>query len=181
MQSDVMSSSFKTWRDLYSYMQGASVAPAVIFMYLVLMRPDPSGRFQTTWSYPQVHAATEDLAIFCYCVHILRDVADDLTVGESGLVYLPADELARFGIIPRDLYKMRERGSATDQYKQMAGAVAERARRHLAKGREHMAAVVAAAEPESGSALETLVNTYDRILNELQDRQFDVFSPAKPS
>lgn len=181
MQSDVMVSSFKTWNDLRGYMQGASVAPAVIFMYLVLMRPDSQGRFTTPWKYPQVHAATEDLAIFCYCVHILRDVSEDLTLGKSGLVYLPEDELAQFGMAPTDLYAMRERGRATDQYIEMAKFAAERARQYLRSGREHLPAVLSQSEPPNGQALVTLVDTYERILNELQDRRFDVFSTVLPA
>lgn len=178
MKSDVMTSSFKTWDDLRGYMLGASVAPAVIFMYLVLMRPDSKGRFSTAWQYPQVHAATEDLAIFCYCVHILRDVSEDLTLGRSGLVYLPEDELAQFGMVPADLYAMRERGRATAQYVEMAEFAAKRARQYLGNGREYLPAVLSQAEPSNGRALVTLVDTYERILNELQDRRFDVFSTA---
>ena len=176
MSSDVTISSFKTWDDLRAYMQGASVAPAVVFMYLVLMRPDARGIFRTSWSYSQVHKATEDLAIFCYCVHILRDVAEDLTLGESGLVYLPGDELSRFGIASADLYAMRDRAQASQNYKEMAGFAAARARQHLERGRDQMRQVLAEAEPANGRALVTLVDTYERLLNELQEREFDVFS-----
>lgn len=176
MQTDVMVSSFKTWDELRGYMQGASVAPAVIFMYLVLMRPDAHGKFGTSWNYTQVYEATEDLAIFCYCVHILRDVAEDLTLGVSGLVYLPEEELSRFGIGVADLHAMRESGMATDDYRQMACSMADRARQHLGCGRKRMPAVLRDAEPSNGKALMTLIDTYERILNDLQDREFDVFS-----
>lgn len=179
MRADVTDSVIKTWDDLRRYMQGASVAPAVVFMYLVLMRPDAQGTFRTSWSYSQVHEATEDLAVFCYSVHILRDVAEDLSVGESGLVYLPEDELTRFGMTRADLYAMRDRGRATLGYKEMATSASIRARGHLSRGRERIATVLKDAEPSNGRALVTLVDTYERILNELQDREFDVFSPVR--
>lgn len=176
MQADVMVSTFKTWDELQKYMQGASVAPAVVFMYLVLMHPDSRVRFSTGWTYEEVHHATEDLAIFCYCVHILRDVSEDLTLGESGLVYLPEDELSQFGMTTSDLYAMRRMGRASEEYRRMAHFASLRAREYLAHGRERLAAILADAEPANGRALVTLVDTYERILNELQDRDFDVFS-----
>ena len=176
MSSDVLSSSFCTWEDLRQYMQGASVAPAVVFMYLVLMRSDQSGIFRTDWQYEQVLSATEDLAVFCYCVHILRDVATDLSLGESGLIYLPGDEMTRFGVSDADLYEMRDRGRAEEPYCDLARFQAARARDHLRRGRSRMMDVVAEAEPTNGRALINLVDTYERILNGLQDRDFDVFA-----
>lgn len=175
MSSDVVASSFETWEDLRHYMQGASVAPAIVFMYLVLMRPAQDGVFRTDWSFGKVHAATEDLAIFCYCVHILRDVAVDLELGESGHIYLPRQELRRFGLTDGDLYSMREKGHGNDAFVDLAAFQAVRAREHLALGRAAMSAVLAEAEPSNGRALTTLVDTYERILNDLQDRNFDVF------
>lgn len=176
MSSDVVVSTFETWDDLRQYMQGASVAPAIVFMYLVLMQPDDRGVYRTSWSFERVHAATEDLAIFCYCVHILRDVAVDLSLGESGLIYLPRQELSRFGIESSELYRMRDAGQGSDAYRKLASFQASRAREHLVRGRAAMRSVLTEAESANGRALVTLVDTYERILNELQDREFDVFS-----
>lgn len=181
MTSDVLSSSFHTWEDLRSYMQGASVAPAVVFMYLVLMRPNDDGRFRTGWSYERVHAATEDLAIFCYSVHILRDVAADLSLGESGLVYLPRAELSEFGLSDADLFRMRDQRRGNESYRRLARHQARRAREYLDRGRRQMDEVLKEAEPSNGLALTTLVDTYERVLNELQDRDFDVFAACGDS
>lgn len=175
MSSDVVSSSFKSWEDLRKYMQGASVAPAVVFMYLVLMSPGEAGKFRCEWEYPQVLAATEDLAVFCYCVHILRDVAADLSLGGSGLIYLPEEDLRRFGLSAADLHAMNKNGRADASYVLLAQDMAKRARLHLARGQLHMSHVLKAAEPSNGRALSTLVQTYERILNKLQDIGFDVF------
>lgn len=178
MSSDVVVSSFETWDELRHYMQGASVAPAIVFMYLVLMRPDQDGVFRTNWSFKKVHAATEDLAIFCYCVHILRDVAADLSLGESGLIYLPRQEMSRFGLESPDLYRMRDAGRVSESFRELAAFQAVRAREHLARGRAAMSAVLLQAEAANGRALVTLVDTYEKILNELQDREFDVFATS---
>lgn len=178
MSADVVTPSFRTWDELRRYMHGASVAPAVVFMYLVLMKPGPDGIFRTTWSYDRVLAATEDLAVFCYCVHILRDVAVDLTLGESGLVYLPEEDLSRFGMARDDLHRLRDAGAADGAYRQLALYEAQRAWDHLARGRARLPEILAEAEPSNGRALTVLIDTYERILGGLQEREFDVFATA---
>lgn len=179
MSADVVTPSFRTWDDLRRYMHGASVAPAVVFMYLVLMKPGADGVFCTPWNYDRVLAATEDLAVFCYCVHILRDVAVDLTLGESGLVYLPEEDLSRFGLERDDLRRLRDAGNADSAYRRLAMYEAQRAWDHLNRGRQHLPEILAEAEPANGRALVILIDTYERILNELQRREFDVFAAAE--
>ncbi len=177
MLEDLRTPSFRDWPQLHHYMQGASVAPAIVFMYLVLMRPDPSDRvFRTRWAYDRVHQVTEDLAVFCYWVHILRDVATDLTLGGSGLVYIPDEDLRHFRLRAEDLASMRASKKATSSYTRLGHYLAERARTHLMRGRVAFPAILADAEPEAGRALTGLVSTYEDILHCLEDRDFDVFA-----
>jgi phytoene synthase len=177
MLEDLRTPSFRDWAQLRHYMQGASVAPAVVFMYLVLMRPGVTdGVFRTQWPYERVHQVTEDLAVFCYWVHILRDVSTDLTLGGTGLVYIPDEDLRQFGVRMEDLYAMRESGRATPAYTRLGLYLAERARAHLMRGRLSFPAILAAAEPEAGRALTGLVSTYEDILHALEDRDFDIFA-----
>jgi len=178
MRSDLATPFFRDWDHLRRYMEGASVAPAVVFMHLVLMRPEgPEGRFVAPWPYEEVHAATADLAIFCYWVHILRDVAVDLTLGQDGLIYLPLADLQAFDLAPSDLYAMTEAGEASTVYRRLAGFLAERAHAHLAIGQQHLARVLQIAPAGNTTALERLVNTYVDVLRGLSEVEFDVFRP----
>ncbi|MEW5702400.1 MAG: squalene/phytoene synthase family protein [Candidatus Zixiibacteriota bacterium] len=181
MRSDLTTPAFRDWDHLRGYMAGASVAPAVVFMHLVLMQPQidhTDGRFRSPWPYERVVDAAEDLAIFCYWVHILRDVATDLTQGGSGLVYLPQDDLRRFGLSVADLHRMRAANAATESYRQLARYEAERARDHLRRGRAHLPELLAVAPAGNAQALTRLVDTYVAVLQGLVDIDFDVFATA---
>ena len=162
-------------------MRGASVAPAVVFMYLVLVHPNADGEtFSCPWDYQRVAAATEDLAIFCYWAHILRDVAVDLDAGGTGLVYFPRQDLEAFQLSVKDLHRMKADGKATEAYIRLAGHEARRAREHLKRGQDHLPDVLATALPSHGRALTFLIDTYQAILQDLAQNDFDVFahSPA---
>ena len=177
MESDLYAAMFRDWDHLRLYMNGASVAPAVVFMHLVMMQPNgPEGRFESPWEHARVARATEDLAIFCYWVHILRDVANDLSVGRSGLVYLPQADLDAFGLSVEDLHRMKETGRATETYIRLAQFEAHRARVHLERGRVHLHEVLSVVPVENARALTTLVDTYMALLDNLAEHEFDVFA-----
>ncbi|MBD3297433.1 MAG: hypothetical protein GF341_02175 [candidate division Zixibacteria bacterium] len=176
MITDLFVPQFEDWPHLKRYMHGASVAPAIVFMHFVLMHPDGDGTFRCAWEYDRVAEATEDLAIFCYWVHILRDVARDLTLGKTGLVYFPHEDMQRFGLSVQDLHSMKEAGQATDSYRQLASFEAARARDHLERGRAHVPAILADSLPNHGRALTSLVETYAVLLETLAAQHFDVFS-----
>ena len=177
MQSDLYAAMFRDWEHLRTYMKGASVAPAVIFMHLVMMQPtDARGRFENPWEHSRVARATEDLAIFCYWVHILRDVANDLSVGRSGLVYLPQADLDAFEVSVTDLHGMKEAAKASEAYIRLAHFEADRARVHLEQGQVHLREILAIVPPENARALSTLVDTYVALLDNLAQHHFDVFA-----
>ena len=177
MESDLYAAMFRDWNHLRQYMNGASVAPAVVFMHLVMMQPNGrGGRFENPWSHAKVAGATEDLAIFCYWVHILRDVANDLAVGRTGLVYLPQADLDAFDLCVDDLHHMKETGRATESYIRLARFEAHRARVHLERGKVHLREVLGVVPPENARSLTTLVDTYVALLDNLAEHDFDVFA-----
>jgi phytoene synthase len=177
MMTDLAVSMFRDWDHLRRYMKGASVAPAVIFMHLVLAKPHSDGvTFSCPWPYERVAAATEDLAIFCYWVHILRDAAVDLTTGKTGLVYFPHADLKAFHLSANDLHEMRKVRRATDAYVQLAKLEAGRARDHLERGRAYFPELLASTMPSHGRALTLLIGTYESILQSLAKIDYDVFS-----
>jgi phytoene synthase len=177
METDLHVSQFENWEHLRRYMRGASVAPAVIFMHLVLVHPNNDGRtFSCPWDYAQVAAATEDLAIFCYWAHILRDVAKDLDAGGTGLVYFPRQDLEAFQLSVNNLHQMRSDKKASAAYVSLAKFEAERAHEHLVRGRKYLPDVLATALPSHGRALTSLVQTYEGVLRELAQNGYDVFA-----
>lgn len=175
MAMDVEMPHFKDWRTLQKYMGGASVAPAVVFMHLVLTRIE-DGEYMCQWSYDEVVEATEDLAIFCYWTHILRDASRDLEIGEKGLIYIPLSELTQFGLTPDDLRRMKREKSATFAFKAMAEHLFRRARTHEQKGRQHLPDVAKVAGSDCIFALNFLVDIYSATLDKIEKIDFDIFA-----
>jgi phytoene synthase len=98
--------------------------------------------------------------------NILRDVRND---AERGRIYLPLDHLQRFGVTEPEILALRY----TDRFRQLAEAVAARARHFYERARE-------ALPPEdrrSMAAAELMGSVYWRLLRKLEFQQFDVFGP----
>ncbi len=174
MAMDIEMPYFKDWRTLQKYMRGASVAPAIVFMHLVLTKMEDD-EYICQWSYDEVVAATEDLAMFCYWTHILRDVSQDLDIGENGLVYLPLSELNQFGLTPDDLRRMKRNKTATFAYKSMAEHLYRRARVHEQKGRQFLTDISAVATDPAAFGLAYLVDIYSATLTKVESVDFDIF------
>ena len=107
----------------------------------------------------------ERLGIAFQLTNILRDVRGDL---ELGRIYLPEEELARFGCSAEDL----ARGVVTPPLRELLRLQAERAWRFYADG----APLVARIHPDSRAALWALIRIYSTLLARIEERNFDVFS-----
>ena len=70
----------------------------------------------------------ETLGVALQLINIIRDVAEDWSLGR---VYLPQDELARFGVSEEDIGA----GRCTTEWRALMAHQAQRAREHLAEGR----------------------------------------------
>jgi 15-cis-phytoene synthase len=105
------------------------------------------------------------LGIAMQLTNVLRDVAEDL---EAGRVYLPADELARFGVDRAVL----ERRVATSEFRALMRFQIARARKLFAE-----ADPVVRLFPQDGSRLTVrlLQRTYAGILDGIERLGYDVF------
>jgi phytoene synthase len=98
--------------------------------------------------------------------NILRDVRND---AQRGRVYFPRDELQRHGLTPEDVLAQRY----TPQFRTVAHAVAERARRFYREARQ----TLPAEDRRSMIAAELMGAVYWRLLQKLEEREFNVFAP----
>jgi squalene synthase HpnC/squalene synthase HpnD len=113
---------------------------------------------------PKAPDLAERLGLAFQLTNILRDVQTD---HEMGRVYLPLEDLARFGVRESDLS-----GPITPQLRELLAFEAERAWRHYQEG----APLVAKIDPDSRATLWALVRTYSSLLARMEERGFDVFS-----
>ena len=110
---DIDNSGFRTVSDFLSYSQGASVAPASIFVHL-------SGLIRNGDEYLppafDVRSAATPCAIFSYLVHIIRDFQKDQ---DNNLNYFADDAMERNGLTAADLYSMAHGQPISNGFREM--------------------------------------------------------------
>jgi phytoene synthase len=96
MARDIDEVPISSWDDFLHYCEGATVSPAAIFLFVLLAREE-GGRLTTRMDEAALFDHARPMALFCYLVHILRDLAKDAARGGQ-LVTLPSDRLAHYGL-----------------------------------------------------------------------------------
>ncbi|MEQ8450027.1 MAG: squalene/phytoene synthase family protein [Nitratireductor sp.] len=91
MIEDAQERALISWEDFLHYCEGATVAPAAIFLHVLTARAAP------TLSEDALFEAARPMALFCYLVHILRDLRKDAARGGQ-LLTLPEEILAVHGL-----------------------------------------------------------------------------------
>lgn len=116
-------------------------------------------------SSPQARRYAEHLGLALQYTNILRDVAEDAA---RGRVYLPADLLARHGLTRQTIMEQHY----DDRFVAMASDFADQAER------EYRQATAALADTDLRRLLpaEVMGRTYHRILREIRERNYDVFT-----
>jgi 15-cis-phytoene synthase len=113
----------------------------------------------------------ETLGVALQLINIVRDVAEDWSLGR---VYLPQDELARFGVSEDDIAA----GRCTHEWRALMAHQTARARAHLEEGR----ALLPRLDRRSRACVATFANLYAATLDRIEARGFDVFEgPAQLS
>jgi phytoene synthase len=98
--------------------------------------------------------------------NILRDVRTD---AERGRIYLPLEELARFGVSPEEILRFEY----SERFRQLAESVAARARHFYQLARQ----TLPREDRRSMAAAELMGSVYWRLLRKLEARRFDVLGP----
>jgi len=98
--------------------------------------------------------------------NILRDVKTD---AGRGRIYLPLDELKKFGVTPDEILRLEYSG----RFAQLAAGVAARAKDFYRQARQ----TLPAEDRQAMVAAELMGAVYWRLLQQLEQRQFNVFGP----
>ncbi len=99
---DISHDGFTTYKDFIAYAEGASVAPASIFVHLCCL--SKKGKQFISPSF-DVIAVARPCALFSYLVHIIRDFQKDQN---NNLNYFASDILKKHNLRPEDLKKMTQ-------------------------------------------------------------------------
>lgn len=112
----------------------------------------------------------EDCGLAFQLTNIIRDVKEDAGMGR---IYLPEEDLARFGLSPQQLAPESLNSAAkAAELKPVLELEAERARRYYDSARWLMELI----EEDSRAALWVLVEIYSRLLNKIAARNYDVLT-----
>ena len=106
----------------------------------------------------------ETLGVALQLINILRDVAEDWSLGR---VYLPQDELASFGVSEEDIAA----GRCTPAWQALTAFQAERARVFLDDGLELLREL----DGRSALCVSTFAGLYRATLDRIEAARFDVF------
>jgi phytoene synthase len=143
---------FRTFAELYQYCYRVASTVGIICVQIFGCRDAQSRDYAT------------DLGLALQLTNILRDVKKDLA---QGRLYLPLDDLARFGVTE----EMLARDTASPAVRALLRAQAERAREYYGRATRGI-------PPEESRRLiaaEIMSGIYQAILAEIERRDFDVF------
>lgn len=152
MTMDLTVTTYPTYDDLLGYMEG-SAAVIGTMMLPILGSADPAA----------AREPARQLGFAFQLTNFIRDVAEDL---DRGRVYLPLDDLARFGLAASDLRPGDPKVNDLIAYE------VSRAREHYARA----APGIPMLEPASQACMRTAYRLYAGILDEVEAAGYDVFA-----
>ncbi|MCA0296320.1 MAG: phytoene/squalene synthase family protein [Actinobacteria bacterium] len=150
MAMDLRVAGYDTWKDLCGYMEGS--AAVIGEMMLPVLEP----------LSPAAKEPARALGFAFQLTNFLRDVGEDL---DRGRVYLPADDLRRFGADPW-------RRRVDDAWREVLAFEIARNRELYALARTGVPLL----PPASARCVGTALALYSRILERIEARDYDVFS-----
>lgn len=110
---DINHTGFNTLDDFIAYSQGASVAPASIFVHLCGLRSQNNAYLPPAFD---VREASTPCAMFSYIIHIIRDFQKDQ---QNNLNYFANDMLMRNGLDAEKVQQIAHGGTITSGFRNM--------------------------------------------------------------
>ena len=187
MQYDLRHSSFDTWNEFIYYSEGATVAPTAIFLFLLFAQRSTGRSSQRDGNRPiryelgdlgdgfDYRSCAQDLGIFAYLSHILRDVREDLNMGNEGRVYIPISDLREVGLSLREFRERVASGRSDSRCRSLVALVAQRAHRFEAAGVKKARGRYAAMEPSCRFILALIIAMYQDLLGRIEAAPDSVF------
>jgi phytoene synthase len=152
MQMDLVQGRYATYADLQGYMRGSAVSVGLM-MSRILGAP------------AEAEPGARSLAEAMQLTNFLRDVGEDFG---RGRIYLPAEDMARYGVTESDL---RE-GRVTEPFRALMRFEIDRARTLYARADAPIALI-----PRRGQFGVRLARVlYAKILDRIEQRDYDVFT-----
>jgi phytoene/squalene synthetase len=111
MVYDINNCGFTTLIDFLIYAEGASVAPAALFVHLCCLRKENDEYIPPAFDIIEV---ARPCALFSYLVHIIRDFQEDQL---NNLNYFAEDILKKYNLLTSDLKRMANGEPVTENFR----------------------------------------------------------------
>ena len=155
MEDDLFPTNYCSFEDLrtYCFKVASTVGLCLIDIY--------------GYSDPNAREHAEEMGIFLQMVNVLRDIQEDL---ERGRIYLPKDELERFGI---EISQLTDTNLAsTKEWKEFMRHYIHRVRTH----RDNALKLLPLLDSKARRSPAVMCTVYDEILLQAERRQGDVLT-----
>jgi phytoene synthase len=153
VESDLTPRTVQTFDDLYQYCYRVASVVGLTTIYIF------------GFSDAAATGLAEKCGIAFQLTNILRDVREDAGLGR---LYLPAEDLDRFGVRPEELASAER----TERFLRLMTFEADRARSYY----NASSALVAMVDRRSRSSLWVLITIYSRLLDKIRATNYDVLS-----
>ncbi len=144
---------YKTFEDLRLYCYRVASVVGLVCIHIFGYRD------------PQAESLAENCGLAFQLTNIIRDVKEDAATGR---VYLPEEDLAKFGLSAADLLAAPDAA----RFRSLLQLEADRAREFYASGD----ALIPFVAEDSQPALWVLINIYRNLLEKIAAKQYDVFT-----
>lgn len=175
MREDLQRTRFQAYQGFLEYATGATVAPTTVYLYLLAAERGSDGVFRVPRGF-DLDRCGHTLGLFAYIVHVLRDIRQDLSTGDKGLLYLAADDMARHGVSEAMLFADLASGSASPPVRSLVRDLVERARTMLKAGRETAQALEGRLSPDRAFVLELIIRIYAQTIDKIVSCAYDTMT-----
>jgi 15-cis-phytoene synthase len=151
-EMDLDTFQYETFADLYKYCFNVASAVGLVCLHIFGFGDERAKKY------------AEQCGIAFQLTNILRDVKEDADIGR---IYLPAEDLRKFEYTAEEL----RCGVLDERFRKLMRHEEERAREYYRAARNLLPLVEDASKP----ALWAMIAIYERILDRIVERQFDVF------
>ena len=151
--SDLEPRRFETFDELYRYCYQVASVVGLTTIHIF--------GFDTRSALP----LAEKCGVAFQLTNILRDIRED---AERGRIYLPAEDLDRFGVTEDDLRS----GNRSEAFLRLMRFEGQRARAYYDESRPLLDLI----HPRSRSSLWALISIYSRLLERIESSNYDVFA-----
>ncbi|UCH13779.1 MAG: squalene/phytoene synthase family protein [Bacteroidales bacterium] len=158
---DINNDGFVKYNDFLLYAEGASVAPASLFVHLCCLKKENGEYISPSFDIIEV---ARPCALFSYLVHIIRDFQKDQL---DNLNYFAIDILKKNKLIPSDLKRMANGEPVTGNFRNVIKEYYERAEDYRLKTQEEIKKLTSSIETRYLLSLHIIYNLYLQVFERI--------------